>query len=235
MHYKIQIPGYDDFIIEPTSTNFGGTGFYVKSNLDYDKRSDLEINSPSNYASTFIEIKLPRKKHLIVGCIYRHPSSKISVKDFTNLHLDPVLQKIGLEKKQCILMGDVNIDLLKTDSNKDCSDFYNSLSSQFFTPHILQPTRLQSKTLIDNIFFNSLEYFSTSGNLLYEISDHLIQFLILYGFVKQRAIPECNIYKRDLHNFNEREFEEVVIKGLDWVNICDLDRKDSNYSCKNFF
>ena len=94
----IEIPGYDNFIFEPTDTNFGGTGFYVKDNLDYVRRSDLEINSPTNYETIFIEIKFPKKKNLIVGCIYRHPSSKISVKDLPNLHLDPVLQTIGLEK-----------------------------------------------------------------------------------------------------------------------------------------
>ena len=61
---------------------------------------------------------------------------------------------------------------------------------------ILQPTRLHSNTLIDNIFLNSLEYQSTSGNLLTEISDHLIKFLILEGFVKERKLPELNLYKR---------------------------------------
>ena len=45
---------------------------------------------------------------------------------------------------------------------------------------------------------------------------------------------ECNTYKRDLRNFCERELEELVIKGSDWDNICDLDRNDSNYSRKNF-
>ena len=231
----IEITGYDKFIFEPTESNCGGTGFYIKDNLDYDQRIDLQINSTRDYESTFIEIKFPHKKNLIVGCIYRHPSSKISVKDFSNQHLEPILQKISSEKKQCILMGDFNIDLLKIDINNDSSIFYNDLTSHFFTPYILQPTRLQSKSLIDNIFFNSLEYHSHSGNLLYEISDHLIQFVILEGFVKERTIPEINLYKRDLRNFNDREFEELVINGLDWDRICDLERKDSDYSCKNFF
>ena len=104
----------------------------------------------------FIEIIFPNKKNLIVGCIYRHPSSEISVEDFTNLHLDPILHKINLENKQCILMGDFNVDLLKSESEEKSLSFYNNLSSHFFTPYILQPTRLQSKSLIDNIFFNSL-------------------------------------------------------------------------------
>ena len=74
-------------------------------------------------------------------------------------------------------MGDFNVDLLKSSTNNDANFFYNELSSHFFTPYILQPTRLRSKTLIDNIFFNSLDYKSYSGNLLIELSDHLIQFL----------------------------------------------------------
>ena len=232
---NITIPGYEDFIFEPTESNFGGTGFYIKQNIVYDRRKDLQINSPYNYESTFIEIKFPQKKNLIVGCIYRHPSSKISIKEFSNLHLDPILQKINLENKQCILMGDFNVDLLKTDTDSNAIAFYNDLSSQFFTPYILQPTRLQSKTLIDNIFFNSLEYSSNSGNFLHEISDHLIQFLILEGFVKSKSIPEINLYKRDLRHFSDREFEDTVIAGLDWDQICDLERQDPNYSCKIFF
>ena len=151
------------------------------------------------------------------------------------MHLDPVLQKISLEKKQCALMGDFNVDLLKSDINNDSNIFYNNMYSHSFTPYILQPTRLQSKTLIDNILLNSIEYQSNSGNLLIEISDHLIQFLILEGFVKERTLPDINLYKRDLSRFNEREFKEVVIDGINWEQICDLEQKDPNYSFSNFF
>ena len=84
-------------------------------------------------------------------------------------------------------MGDFNIDLLK--SSNAASDFQDSLSSYFFTPFILQPTRLRAKTLIDNIFFNALDYHSFSGNLLYELSDHLTQFMTLEGFIKERNLP----------------------------------------------
>ena len=109
-------------------------------------------------------------------------------------------------------MGDLNVDLLKIEIHKDSNDFYNNLASHFFTPYIIHPTRLQAKTIIDNILFNSLEYKSLSGNLLIEISDHLIQIMILEGFVKERSIPEINLYKRDFSYFNEREFQEEVDK-----------------------
>ena len=77
-------------------------------------------------------------------------------------------------------MGDFNIHLMKMDSKFDDSQFYNTMCSYLFSPLILQPTRVteKSKTLIDNIFFNSFEFITTSGNITHSISDHLIQFVI---------------------------------------------------------
>ena len=103
-----------------------------------------------------------KKKNLIVSCVYKHPS--ICIQNFSELHLNPVLQKVTFENKQCVLMGDFNVDVLKTDSHNN-SEFYNNLSSHFLTPHILQPTRLHCKTFIDNIFFDTLVYYSLSGAL----------------------------------------------------------------------
>ena len=131
-------------------------------------------------------------------------------------------------------MGDFNVDLLKIDNHSGSNEFYNEMTSHFFTPYILQPTRLHSKTLIDNIFFNSLEYHSKSGNLLFEISDHLMQFMIVDGFIKEKFVPESNLYKRDFSNFNEREFVETI-HNMNWVEICNLNKLDPNFSCSNFF
>ena len=89
-----KIPGYNEFIFETTETTHGGTGFYIKDNVDFLIRDDLKIVSPGNFESMFIEIILTGKKNLIVGCVYRHPSSEISIRDFTNIHLEPVLQKL---------------------------------------------------------------------------------------------------------------------------------------------
>ena len=91
-------------------------------------------------------------------------------------------------------MGDFNINLLKYELHKESRDFLNNMTSCLFTPFILQPTRLSSETLIDNIFFNSLEFSSYSGNLLIEIFDHLLQFIIFEVFLKEKRIPEINLY-----------------------------------------
>ena len=47
-------------------------------------------------------------------------------------------------------------------------------------PHITILTRItpRSRTLIDNIFTNTVDETSISGNLMCSISDHLAQFII---------------------------------------------------------
>ena len=103
----------------------------------------------------------------------------------------------------------------------------------FFTPYVLQPTRLTSKSLIDNIFFNSLEYQSYSGNTLIQIADHLIQFLIL-GFIQERSIPKINLFKRDFSDFNDDEFRKEV-NQINWDVIVKLDLKYPNLSLNKFY
>ena len=229
---NIILPGYDEFIFEPTGTTHGGTGFYIKNGIDYIERTDLKLNIPSVVEAMFVEIILPDRKNLIIGCIYRHPSE--SIREFTTDYLEPILNKINREKKECALLGDFNIDLLTSSGDNAASEFYNTVSSYFYTPFILQPTRLRSKKLIDNIFFNSLEYPTSSGNLLRELSDHLIQFLILEGFSKEITLPKSNIFKRDMSKFSDREFEETVINGVNWEEVCMLRFHDSNVAFSSF-
>ena len=81
-------------------------------------------------------------------------------------------------------MGDFNINLLNAETNIKISEFYDNMSSHFFAVYILQPTRLtkNSKTIIDNIFLNSIKFETFSGNLTSLISDHLPQLLIQKDF-----------------------------------------------------
>ena len=93
-----------------------------------------------------------------------------------------MLLHISHENKICSIVGDFNIDLLKVDTRDDYNTYLNVLSSIFFTPYIKQPTRPISKPLIDNIFLNSIEFSSYSGNITIQLADHLFQFAILKGF-----------------------------------------------------
>ena len=117
-------------------------------------------------------------------------------------------------------MGDFNVDLISSNVRNKASEFYNAFTSYFFSPFILHPSRLASKSLIDNIFFNSLEYSCISGNLLFELSDHLIQFLVLEDFKRFCELPvPPTLWKRDFSKFNDREFDDMVINGTNWNSL----------------
>ena len=145
---NINLEGYHPFAFDPTETSHGGTGFYIKDCLVYVKRDDLKFSSTNNYESTFIEVILPDRKNMILGCIYRHPTSTISIQQSIKESIEPLLDKISDENKFCSLMGDFNIDLLKTDTNDKVNAFYNNVISHFFAPYILQPTGPKSKLII---------------------------------------------------------------------------------------
>ena len=55
------------------------------------------------------------------------------------------------------------------------------------------------------------------------------------GFIKERTLPEIDLYKRDLSHFNEREFEEEVVNKMNWEQICNLEKRDPDLSFKAFF
>ena len=78
-----------------------------------------------------------------------------------------------------ILTGDLNINLLNFDKNKEVNEFLEVLTSNWFTPQILGPTRFEEQnkpSLVDNIFVNFSDIHSTSGNITEKITDHLPNF-----------------------------------------------------------
>ena len=84
----------------------------------------------------------------------------MKISGFNNEYLVPLLAKILQEEKACLLIVNFNINLLNKNADFKVSDFYNILSLNFFAPYILHPTRLtkNSKTLIDNIFLDTIEF-----------------------------------------------------------------------------
>ena len=143
--------------------------------------------------SIFIEISFDEKKNIIVGLIYRHPHMQIN--DFYDNFLVEYLNKIALLDNTCILMGDFNIDLLKSNANNVTSKFLEVMTSCLSIPYIQQPTRVfgSSATLIDNIFMNSVEFVTVSSNLLCQPADHLLQLLVLEYLTGQNMNRYSNV------------------------------------------
>ena len=96
------------------------------------------------------------------------------------------------------------------------------MTSCFFIPYIQQPTRVfgSSATLIDNIFMNSVEFVTVSGNLLCQLADHLLQFLVLKDFRVSYRPKHEQIFKRYYKFFNNNEFKNKI-NQIDWKTLFD--------------
>ena len=132
--------------------------------------------------------------------IYRHPC--MHHKEFNDLFLKSLTERPTRENnKEIILMGDFNIDLVKSNSNANASKFLDVIYSSNLLPHITSLTRLTSRSLMDNIFSNINEE-CTSGNIISTISDHLGQFLIIPNHSYSNNSRK-EIFQSNFKNFKE--------------------------------
>ena len=108
------------------------------------------------------------------------------------------------EGKLCALLGDFNVNLLNVETHKPTEEFVNAMSTNFFEPHIVKPTRItyHTATLIDNIFFNSIDFHTISGNVVYDLSDHLPNFLIIND-LDILCDSKDRVFVRDFSRLNE--------------------------------
>ena len=201
----------------PTSSHFGGAGFFIRKNLSYQLRPELSKSEHSIAESFFIELTLDNNKKILAGCIYRHHTP---VKDFIDNFFMDILNKIHLERnKSCVIMGDFNIDLLQIDNDNDSCNFFDILSAQGFRPLILQPSRVtsHSATLIDNIFTNDMAIRSKGGNITASISDHFSQFSS-FDLNCQNSDKDLPKFGRSFKNFHNEEFQEEINR-IDWSSL----------------
>ena len=218
---NISMPGYQ-FASQPSKHNAGGVGFYIKDNIEFHFRDDLS-STTEEYECLWIEVH-SKSRNLLCSVNYRHPHSNL---DSFSDYLSGAIDKISKENKYCILMGDININLLNFESHTATEDLINSLGTYCFQPHILKPTRItdHSATLIDNIFFNSIEHHTISGNLLCDLTDHLPNFLIINKF--SCVSNKIDIYRRDYSRFNESELITEV-QSINWEDVLPSDVNNVN-------
>ena len=137
--------------------------------------------------------------------------------DYLNEHLD----KLSIEDKTIFFLGDFNINLLNYNIHPPTNEFLDSLSSHYFLPHILQPSRVttHSKTLIDNIFSNMAVPNIIPGNLAASISDHLPQFLVAPNIFLMPLTLNLIIMKETGQDVIKKILY-LIISELNWIIFC---------------
>ena len=165
---------------------------------------------------------------VIVGGVYRHPNGNIqhfndALKNTINLIHDNTL---------AIIIGDININLL-SESNEKVQNYLNNFLEKSFIPCITLPTRVReySATLIDHIFLKCprklLQNKCSSGNLIFDISDHLPNFMffdIEVPSIKDRPYIRLYTEKR------KKIFLDNLMNESSLINENDLSEVNSTYN-----
>ena len=200
---------------------------YIKSDIKYKLRTDLCVAN-ANFESCFIEIENSKSRNIMVGVLYR---AHTSIDDF-NVDLSQVLQKLSEENKDCYILGDYNIDLLKDEIHRPTGEYLDLIYSHHMIPTILKPTRITdtSATIIDNILTNCHENIRTRI-ILTDITDHLptVYFKNLKGLNQTQNPSSKYVYKRNHTDDNIDRFRNRLSK-VNWNEILDGDEVNSDYN-----
>ena len=103
----------------------------------------IESSETVKVGNLWYEITKDKQKYL-VGVIYGHPKGNLT--EF-NEKLDNTLSKISSDRNinDCIITGDLNIDLIQFDTDTQTENYLNMMLRNAFMPTIILPTRIEKK------------------------------------------------------------------------------------------
>ena len=120
--------GYS-FMHKPSPTQARGVGIYVRNDIRVKRNDYFDLNL-KGCEDLWIDVELNcSKNQYLFGEIYRHPNSKVNnFLQELNIKLSLITQK----SKKCIIMGDININIIEK-STQTVDYFLMLQSSSFFS------------------------------------------------------------------------------------------------------
>lgn len=219
--YSNILPNYEFITDLPDNSMVGGIGVFTLKSLKVFTRNDLKLNyrAPDLCENIWLEVTKNKSTFLIAG-LYRHPRNNIE--NFSE-HFQLNLHKIALSQPNipCIIATDSNINFLNYEKNSNIKSYIDNLLMHNFFPMILSPTRVteNTSTLIDHIYFyngNKQAYATTSGNINYEIADHLTNYILVYDNNRGKKFDYQNRpIIRDYKEGYQKQFHNKIC-NFDW-------------------
>ena len=209
------ISGYNSFhTVRDTNTASGGISIFINENFKAKKIDSFSFCNNSIEICT-TEVYFGNKNAIVIG-IYRPHSDTI---DNFNLVFSDILDKLQLKNKFCIIMGDLNICLLKP--NNPNLSFANLLFSNHFTPLITKATRFpqidgEVPSCLDHIWINK-SFDLDAGIIDIDICDHLPTFLNLKFDLSQNE-EKLKIQFRLVNEANRAKFKDLL-SNFNWNTI----------------
>jgi len=217
---RLSLPGYHKLISRCREDGpRGGVGVFIKEKLNYIIREDISVFIPHIFESIFIEIVNKSERNIIVGVIYRPNTEPHANMDIFSSNIEDIMDTIQNEKnKQCMIMGDCNVDLLRFTSHAKTNDFLEGIFSHGFIPVISKPTRVttSSATLIDHMYSNLITSSYHSGIIINDVADHFGTFCI---YERKSKHSEQATSKRRSFSIENMTIFKNMLKEIDFGDI----------------
>ena len=212
------LDGYQCFHSFRSNKNSGGVSVFIRDEFQCFERQILNNDIIEAIA---VDMKISKNEIVNVIGIYRPPSG--SIRTF-NDHLDNFFNDIKLKSNSCIVGGDFNICLFRSDSDVQTSSFLNLMHSFSLLPLINLPTRVtdNSKSLIDNLWSNIMSP-SRSGVIDVNITDHYPIFSV-FDKAKCEINDIVKVFFRDfsinnINRFREELASQDLLSEVDDINL----------------
>ena len=219
-HERKDRSDYDDI---STSANGGGVLIYIRDQLNYVRRHDLESNE---IESIWIEIKLKNSTSFLVSFVYRPPSSKAEWSD----KLSNQIEKSLAFTNEIYILGDINVDF--KDGTYSNTKWKHVVETNDLHQLISKPTRVtaHSETIIVHIYVSTTEYVKDIFVPSISVSDHyLIQFTRSTYKSQFKRHDHKTIQYRSFNSFNEERFLSDLSDAMTALEISQTD-SDENFA-----
>ena len=207
-----KIPNYKEYHTIRHGKSSGGVSIYAKNNLK------SRIFSEYSYCNENIELCCVNVTEgnldlLILG-VYRPVSGDINL---FLLHLETIFTDLSSRSKKIMILGDMNLDMLKNNSNT-CS-YTELMHSYHFQCLVSKPTRFPTRygdqaSLLDHVWINEFNY-SNGGILLDTTTDHLPLYIVISLDKSINTDERVLISFRENSDFNKISFSNALC-SINW-------------------
>ena len=176
--------------------------------LTFSIRHDLSVNN-ADIEALCVEI-INNKSKNIINTQYRQPAGNLN--EF-EAYLNTFLAKSKATDKTCLLVGDLNLNLIDYQSNAKVRNFVNLLFQHSLVPIINKPTRVtkNNATLIDYIVTNSFtDQENLTGISKTDISDRFPIFTISMKHELDSNDKKVTMKKRIINTDSIQEFRDIL-------------------------
>ena len=206
------LPGFNSAFLNRDSKG-GGVGFYLKKDIVFEVLDQFSCSDPA-LECIFLNFQINNDR-FIIGNLYRPPKGNF---DVFNEKLSKNLTDIrsNFNNATIIILGDVNINILKSFECLRAQRFTNLMFSFELNPLIRRPTRVTETTasILDHIWTNSKSV-KNDGIIKSNLTDHYPVFMTL-----SNNSPISNVnpgYKpyRKYSEANKKKFRDKL-KEVNW-------------------